>query len=438
MSVCARLFSVGLILLAVAFQAFAKPMDGIVLENSTTLSKGAWDIKFGVEFGSGAEPIEGPFLAAGTKTPIEVDQMLVPLEIRYGMSGRSEIGWSVAYESDKGQKIAAGNNVPGTFLDAGGLQRLRMFGKWKIRPRLSWIFDVAFLGNNALADGNDGFDFGVKFMYGPRIGAGQMLMNAGLIIKGGSGADFNDNGVSAAAEKYESPITFGIGYVYPFTDRFSGIFELAGNTSPFAGGAGFTANDLMSVILGMRYGWADRFFLTGSAGVGVLPGSPGFSFKVGLNWTLGESKNYARMTEESDFWSPTEEMRATVERQVLKPEADDLAEVMAKASDAFSRRDYVSAAAQYEAAVALKKDDPLIHYNLATAYFLLRRYFDAKPAYQNAIRLNPSDVDSHLYLGYTYYYMKNVSEAASEWQTVLNLDPSNTIARDNLASLGVE
>lgn len=418
----------------------AKPTDGILLENASMLGRGGWEVKFSPRLGAGAEPIEGPFLTATASDPIEVDQIVIPVEMRYGWSDQSEYGWFAAFESDDGKTIPAGSNVPGTFLDGGGLQKLQFFGKWKIRPRWSWMVDAGFLGDNALVGGSDGFDFGVKLLSNPRLGRGHLLMNLGLDIKGGGG-DFNDNGVTASAEEYENPITFGLGYVYPFTGKLEGIFELAGSTSPFAGGAGFKGNHLATVLMGLRYGWADRFFLSGGLGGGVLTGSPNFSVHIGLNWLFGSIRRYERSGEDSDFWAPSEDMQREVERKMAPAPArdleDELAERTAEAVETFNRGDYVAAAALYQAIINLKNDDALLHYNLATTYFLMKRYPAAKTSYINATRLNPNDVDTHLYLGYTYYYLNSLPQARREWQKVLELDPANELARNNLNSLEV-
>lgn len=422
-------------------QAHAKPMDGLLLESATTLRHGAWDIKFGAEFGSGAEPLDGP--ATVFSKPIVVDVIRAPLEIRYGLSDRSEIGWSAAFEADAGPGITAGTPA-GPVLDAGGLQNIRFFGKWKIRPRFSWKADFAIAGNNALTDGSDGVDLDVKFMYGPRIGAGTVLFNLGVDIKSGN-SDFNDNG---APENYDNPIGFGVGYIYPFTNRSIGIFELSGRTSPFAGvpAAKIDGNNELTALAGLRYGW-DRFSLTTGAGFGILSGSPNFTLRLGLNWMLGAVKSYAQSDEDLDFWAPTEEdkkrLAEKAERKAAPgktwvPVEDELTDRRARASEAFARRDYVAAATHYEAAINLKNDDPVLHYNLATTYYLMRRYAEARPYYQAAIRLNPSDVDSHLYLGYVYYYLSDSTSAAREWQRVLDLDPGNELARNNLNSLGVQ
>lgn len=416
--------------------AHAGPRDGILLEHPAALGRGAWNLNLGVEFGGGAEPIEGPFLTAGAKDPIKVDLIRGPLEIRYGWSDRAELGLSAAFEADDGTTIPAGGAIPGNFLNTSGIQNIRILGKWKIGQRLSWKADFAFAGKNTLADGNDGLDFGVKFMYGLKLGAGSFLINTGVTIKGG-GADFNDNGVTGTAEEYDNPIHFGIGYVYPFTSRFSGILELAGGTSPFAGGSGIAAGDFLSFLLGVRAGLGESFFLSGGAAAGLMPGSPNLTARIGLDWIWGDIKSVAMNREDPDYWAPTPEDRARMAAAAAAPPVDDLSARKDQAAAAFARRDYIAAATHYEAAIGLKNDDPLLYYNLATCYFLMRRYHNARPYYLNAIRLNPGDVDSHLYLGYTHYYLKDTVSAAREWRRVLELDPANQLARDNLAAMGV-
>lgn len=433
--------------------SYANPQDGFALEGSQLLTRGVWDIGFGVDFASGAEVVDGPFVSAKSKDALAVDWIRVPLEMRYGMTDRTEIGSVIAFESDNGKTFPAGNNAPGTYFSASGIQGMQIFGKWKLGSRLAWRTDLAFLGNNALAGGNDGLDLGVKFMYTPKMGPGWMLVNLGVDIKSGAG-DFNDNGVSGSAEDYQNPINFGVGYLFPVTRRISATAELAGGTSQFSGGGAFGTNNRLDALVGLRAAFSDRFYMTGGAGFGVLAGSPNVSVRLGVGWMLGAVERFASSQSQSDWWTPTPELEKQVAEEMAGGKAagaklsgkagrgrtkeEMLADRISLANDAFARRDYVAAAAHYEAAVTMNPNDPVVQYNLATAYFLLRRYADARNVYKSVVRLTPDDVDSHLYLGYTYYYLKDVESAAREWKTVLTLDPANETARQNIESMEVQ
>ncbi len=444
---------IGLAVLAGSTAGYANPMDGVYLENPLMLDPGMWDMRMGVDFGSGAEPIEGPFLSASSKNPIEVDYVKIPVEVRYGLSPRSEIGWLAAVELDKGQKITTGN-VTGTFLDAGGLQNMRLSGKWKFRRRIAWAVDLSFAGNNTLMGGSDGLELGVRWISAARLGGGDILFNAGLIAKSG-GADLNDNGVSSGAENYKNQILFGIGYVHPWTSRLNWSVELSGATSPFAAGSGFSSNDMLSMVIGSRFAVTDRFHLLTGLGLGIFSGSPAFQFRLGMNSMLGGRPAIGSVgprvsggdsADESDFWSPTKEDQERLVRTIQeaspsarpKSKEEDLAAKIAMADESFGKGDYLRAISYYEAAIYLKDNDPALHYNLATSYFMRRRYYEAKRSYGRAIQLSPGDIDSHLYLGYTYYYLNDPAQAGLEWRKVLDLDPGHALARGNLESLGLQ
>lgn len=474
-----RLTCVGLliaILIAVHPAAsHSKMLDGFALESATTLNRGAWNLKSYLEFGSGAEPLT--VNTGGSNVAIKVDSIRLPVEIRYGLADNWEVGGDLGFESDDGTKLTAGGTTT-SFLDGSGLQRFRFLGKWNFFRDMAAMADLAFLGDNSLYYSLDSFDLGIKFMYGPQMGAGTLNLNLGFLIKGGD-PDIDGDGKSSAAESYGTMFMYGIGYVYPYSDRFSGSFEIAGSSSPYDGGSGVSAKSLLSFLLGARYGFTDQMLLDGGIGIGLGDGSPNFLLKVGMDWMWGAAPEYTSTAPSSERgtpsqgtssrWTPSGETKKTetpapattpekpkpaqpyyeppTAYETPKPPApaptgpsteEMLQTRVADASAAFNRSDFVTAATQYEAAIKIKDNDPVLHYNLATAYFQLKRYADAKTYYKNAVSLNPADVDSRLYLGYTYYYLQDQASATREWQKVLEIDPSNSLARENLKSLGVE
>lgn len=443
----------------------AKPLDGIQLEGVQTLNRGAWDFKTALEFASGAEP--GNVAVGATTVKIKVDSVRLPFEFRRGITDNIEVGGDFGFESDDGTTVTAGGTTI-TLLDGSGIQRFRILGKWNFYNDLAGIADLAFLGKNELYYSLDSFDFGLKFIYGPQVGPGNLNLNLGFLIKGGD-PDL-DGGTNITGESYNNIFSYGVGYIYPWTDRFTGIVEMAGGSAIFKGG-----KSMLGFNFGGRYGFTDRFLLEGALGLGLGGGSPNFLLRVGLNIMGGALEEYSSAaptkTEPASRWTPTTApsgQKTTTQAapattptttpsgpyiepptryDTPKPPAptpsgpsleEQLAQKVADASAAFNRGDYVSASVNYEAAIRLKDNDPVLHYNLATAYFQLKRYPEAKTYYKNAVTYNPADPDSHLYLGYTYYYLQDQAGAIREWQKVLEIDPSNQLARDNLKSLGVE
>ena len=451
--------------------AVSKPMDGFRLESASTLNRGAWNLKSSLEFGSGAKPLI--ITTAGGIITVKVNTIRLPVEIRYGLTENIEVGGDLGIESDAGTKATV-SGVTTSYLDGSGIQRIRLLGKWNFWHDLSAMTDLSFLGKNELYYSLDSFDFGLKFMYGPQIGPGTFNINLGFLLKGGD-ADIDGDGKAVAQEAYAAVFSYGFGYVNPFSDRLTGTLEIVGSSSPYEGGTGVAAKSLLGLMSSLRYGISDQFFLDGGLGLGLGKGSPAFLLNLGVDWLWGAAPESMTSTAPSERWTPGAAANkpavpaaatTTAAGTAMPPKPDQpyyepptrydtpkpasqaaptgptleqqLASRVADATAAFNRGDYVTAAAQYEAAIKLNDHDPMVYYNLATAYFQIKKYTDAKTHYKNAITYNPADPDSHLYLGYTYYYLQDQASAIREWQKVLEIDPANSLARENLKSLGVE
>ncbi|OGH60610.1 MAG: hypothetical protein A3G34_10790 [Candidatus Lindowbacteria bacterium RIFCSPLOWO2_12_FULL_62_27] len=478
-----------MVLAGLAAGARAKSLDGFYLESASTLGRGSWDLKSYLEFGSNAEPltIPGALTNTGRNIAVKVSTTRLPVELRYGLSEGWEIGGDLGFESDDGEA-----DPPSIYLGKSGLQRIRFFGKWNFFQDVAAMADLSMFGDEKLYYGQDGFDFGLKFIYGPELGAGNLMLNLGILLKGGEAeyADGNSK-ISGSAKDFDNVFSYGIGYAYPYSDRFTGIFELAGSSSPYKGGSGVSTEDLLALNLGARYAFTDQFSLEGGIALGLADGSPNFLLRVGMDWWWSAAGEYSEAAEPARPWTPAAEPKKSEkaapawtppERPAEKPaekkepmaresapydvpptyqapqkeamperapvvaaEApagpstdEQIQSRVAKAADAFNRGDFATAVSHYEAAIQLKNNDPVLHYNLATVHFQQKRYEDAKTYYKNAITLNPNDPESHLYLGYTHYYLNDQASAIREWQRVLELNPDNTLAIENLKALGVE
>ncbi len=460
---CIRMILAAAMTAVLPMYASARMMDGAFLESASTVGRGAWNLRSVLEYGSKAKPMITN--VSGANVELKVGYVLFPIEIRYGLNDRWEIGGDAGFELDKGGVNVTGG---GSFLNGNGLRRLRLFGKWNFMPDMAAMADLAFAGDNTLYNSLDSFDFGLKFLYGPQIGGGALNLNLGFLFKSGDvnlGKTFQVD--------YKSVISYGIGYVRPFSNRFTGIVELAGATSPYKGKVGVSSTTgRLDLLFGGRLAMSDRMNLEGALGKGFQKGSPSFTLRGGIDIMWGQVSKRAAS---SDRWTPKDAKQseqkpaAGTATQATKPAEEKpsgpvfeppaqyetpkppsqappagptveerVQKSIADASDAFNRGDYASAATNYEAAIKLKDNDPLLHYNLATAYFQQKKYADAKKYFKNAMLLNPVDADSHLYLGYTYYYLQDQAGAIREWQKVLEIDPSNETARENLKALGVE
>ncbi len=83
------------------------------------------------------------------------------------------------------------------------------------------------------------------------------------------------------------------------------------------------------------------------------------------------------------------------------PAAIELNRLLAAAQDAVNKQDYASAAQDYQAYLAKKPDDAVVHYDLGYAYTALQKPADAKSEYEKAIALDPKMAPAYQNLGVT-------------------------------------
>src|SRR5271155_1867121 len=83
------------------------------------------------------------------------------------------------------------------------------------------------------------------------------------------------------------------------------------------------------------------------------------------------------------------------------PAAIELNRLLTAAQDAVSKNDYASAAKDYQAYLAKKPDDAVVHYDLGYAYTALQKPADAKSEYEKAIALDPKMAPAYQNLGVT-------------------------------------
>jgi Flp pilus assembly protein TadD len=83
------------------------------------------------------------------------------------------------------------------------------------------------------------------------------------------------------------------------------------------------------------------------------------------------------------------------------PAAIELNRLLTAAQDAVNKQDYASAAQDYQAYLAKKPDDAVVHYDLGYAYTALQKPAEAKSEYQKAIALDPKLAPAYQNLGVT-------------------------------------
>ena len=83
------------------------------------------------------------------------------------------------------------------------------------------------------------------------------------------------------------------------------------------------------------------------------------------------------------------------------PAAVELNRLLNAAQDAVNRQDYASAAQDYQAYLAKKPDDAVVHYDLGYAYTAMQKPTEAKSEYEKAIALDPKMASAYQNLGVT-------------------------------------
>lgn len=444
-----------ILLIAAIPGSYAQMPIGYLIEGAPTLPRHAFNLRTGIEGGIKAKPIKISSSITGTSDrTIDVSTLRMPLEMRFGLTDHWELGGDFGIEVDRGGVLIGSDE----FLHGSGIQHLRGFGKWNYAGAGSVLFELAFAGDNTLYYGLDSFDLGVKFIFGPKIGRGELRMNLGFLIKGGD----IDVGTALKVD-YNNIVSFGIGYATAFSERFTGVFELAGATATYKGGTGIAGkNGPLSLLLGGAYHYTDRARMDAALGVGIGKGSPVVFLRAGMDWTwgggsTGDAPTGARAAKPTDKATVTSPAKPASDEPFYEPPTkydvprpvtpaapagptpeEQLKKHMADAAAAYERGEYPQAAGYYQEAIRMKGNDPLTQYNLATCYFLMKKYTDARTYYKNTVTLRPDDADGHFYLGYCYYYLHDPKAAVREWQKVLEIDPTNAQARDNLQSMGAE
>ena len=83
------------------------------------------------------------------------------------------------------------------------------------------------------------------------------------------------------------------------------------------------------------------------------------------------------------------------------PAAIELNRLLTAAQDAVNKQDYANAAQDYQAYLAKKPDDAVVHYDLGYAYTAMQKPADAKREYEKAIALDPKMASAYQNLGVT-------------------------------------
>jgi tetratricopeptide (TPR) repeat protein len=115
-------------------------------------------------------------------------------------------------------------------------------------------------------------------------------------------------------------------------------------------------------------------------------------------------------------------------RIVQDPAAVELNNYLAEAQAALDKKDYETAAKNFQAYLDKKPDDAAVHFQLGYSFTALQKLDDAKVQYQKAIELNPKMSEAYLNLGLTLLD-SDPAGAIAPLQKAVDLLPNNGRAK---------
>ena len=90
--------------------------------------------------------------------------------------------------------------------------------------------------------------------------------------------------------------------------------------------------------------------------------------------------------------------------------------------------DLAKAASEYQAALKLRPDEPVIYNNLGLVYHLQLRYREAIEAFQQALKLNPELLGANLFLGIDYYRTNQSEKGLDPLKNAITSNPNDVQA----------
>ncbi len=99
---------------------------------------------------------------------------------------------------------------------------------------------------------------------------------------------------------------------------------------------------------------------------------------------------------------------------------------------------YAEAEDLYKRALEGRPDDPAVHANLGTLYYIQKKYPKAAESYSSTVRLDPSFKDANYYLARSYHEMKRFSDAKHYYKEAAALTPSDAQIYFQMGRLGEE
>lgn len=112
-------------------------------------------------------------------------------------------------------------------------------------------------------------------------------------------------------------------------------------------------------------------------------------------------------------------------QEALKDDPKDIRSLLAYGRVELDTGQYDEARASFEAAVALRSEDPLLHYWLGEAYAKLGRVQDAIARYETSRDFDPGNLDARHALVGLYASERRYADAAKELRVIISAEPDN-------------
>lgn len=107
---------------------------------------------------------------------------------------------------------------------------------------------------------------------------------------------------------------------------------------------------------------------------------------------------------------------------VQDPDAAELQQYLSTAQGAVDRKDFATAATAYQKYLAIKPDEPAVHFDLGYAYSELGRTADSRKEFQKTIDLDPKMSEAYVSLGLTFIGADPAS-AVAPFTKLIELQP---------------
>lgn len=355
------------------------------VDDASTLWGQTWELRFGIEAGSGYR-LEGS----------DINAVRVPVQIRYGWRERMEWGVFLPFayqESDNSRFDGSGTG------DLAVAVKYQMTQDEDAYPATATELRLGF-GAGA-STSSDAFSVALNYTISKNLGS--------------RGVAHGNLGYTIYTANREDVFNWGAAYDYrlfPSTRAFLGVHS---GTQVVPG----VRNDIVAELGFTRESGSSLEYQL-AAGIGLNANSPDWQVRFGIVKELGRGAGSATPFTRAQ-WAP--------------PPAPTAAEIVARGEDAARTGDYAVAISFYREALVLDSGLASAWNNMGIAFFKLGRTQEAIESYEKAAQLSPEAADIYFNMGLAHYKLGDLYEARRAFARALELNPDHAQARSNLLSL---